>query len=79
MENTTHMKEKTENECREINYKICTSIDMIKLDIVLERMVKNNSISPIESRIFQMQASALLASIRNANNRAFGFPILPPV
>jgi hypothetical protein len=57
---------------RGINYRICTALDILKLDMVLEEMVVSAGLHPTEAQTFLIQAKALLASIRQANDRAFG-------
>jgi hypothetical protein len=60
---------------RSINYRICTSIDLCKLGVVLDDMVDQGLLDKIEARSFSVQAAALLSTIRQANDRAFGKPL----
>jgi hypothetical protein len=61
-----------DDQHRGINYRICTALDILKLDMVLDEMVASAGLHPTEARTFLIQAKALLASIRQANDRAFG-------
>jgi hypothetical protein len=53
---------------REINYKICTAIDLTKVDIVIRKLVEEG-MEPGMAEIFRTQADVLVASLRTENNR----------
>lgn len=53
---------------RELNYKICTAVDLTKMTIVLSEMVKDG-MEPELAEIFKAQSYVLLASIQSENNR----------
>ena len=53
---------------RELNYKICDSMDATKFSIVLEAMVKQG-MKPEMAKIFDAQFQGLQAAVRTENNR----------
>lgn len=53
---------------RELNYKICMAIDLLKIGIVLDEMVAEG-MEPEFVEIFKAQADGLLAAMRSENNR----------
>ena len=53
---------------RELNYKICTVIDLLKITIVLDEMVKDG-MEPNLAKIFKAQSDSLLAALLSENNR----------
>lgn len=69
-----------ENQClhRRLNYDICTAFDMTKIGIVLDQMVAEGVIHANLALAFRVQASGLLASIRGANDQAFGITPATP-
>lgn len=64
---------------RSINYRLCTALDMTKLGIVLDEMVAEHVITPEERRCFHVQAAGLLASMRNANQKAWDEACVTPI
>ena len=64
---------------RRLNYLLCSSIDMIKLGIVLDAMVEAGVIDGHERRCFHVQAAGLLASMRNHVYKSVGEPTVTPI
>jgi hypothetical protein len=57
---------------RNINYELCTALDMVKFGIVLDRMVAEGIIDRVTARNHRVLASSVLTTILNENNRHFG-------
>jgi hypothetical protein len=57
-----------EGNHRELNYKICTAIDLTKVSIVIRKLVEEG-MEPELAKIFETQAEVLLAALRSENNR----------
>lgn len=53
------------------NFKLCNSIDMIGLGIVLEDMVRTGHISQRQADAFEASARGLLATMLTENDRSF--------
>jgi hypothetical protein len=53
---------------RELNYKICTAVDLTKVSIVTRQLVQEG-MAPELAEIFEAQAEVLVASLRTENNR----------
>jgi hypothetical protein len=53
---------------RDLNYRICTAIDLTEITSVLRDMVKEG-MDPDVAGIFLAQADVLVASLRTENNR----------
>jgi hypothetical protein len=62
-----------------LNFRICTALDMIKVGMILDEMVAENVLHPNAAKTFHAQATALLASLRNVNNQAFGLDPQAPI
>lgn len=58
---------------RRFNYDLCTAVDLIKLGVALEKMVKAGRLDPRVADIYKKIAEGLLAALRSENDRAFGF------
>ena len=61
-----------DDQHRRYNFDICRAIDMTKLGIVLDKMVEDGWMDSGMAKIYETQASALLAAIRAENNRCHG-------
>jgi hypothetical protein len=68
LEPVYHTTGSWEGNHREINYKICTAIDLTKVSIVINKMVQEG-MEPELAEIFEAQAGVLVASLRTENNR----------
>ena len=53
---------------RELNFKICTAVDLTKVSIVIEQLERIGML-PETGKILKQQAEVLLASILSENNR----------
>jgi hypothetical protein len=56
---------------RKINYDLCTALDLTKMGIVLDKMVKAG-MHPNLAKLYKVQADALLQQLRSENNRIHG-------
>lgn len=56
---------------RNCNYKLCTSIDITSLGVVLNEMVERGHISEEDAKLYREQAENLLTLLRNINDRGF--------
>jgi len=56
---------------RKYNYKLCGAIDIQKLSVIFEEMIKNGYLHPKLAKIYKAQAESLLAALLSENNRAF--------
>ena len=56
---------------RQINYDLCTALDLTKMGIVLDKMVAVG-MNPQLRELYEAQTGSLLALLRSENNRLFG-------
>ena len=61
-----------DDDYRRVNYRLCTSIDLCKLGIVLDEMVAGGSLHQDEAKAHLAIARGLLAVLRQANDRHHG-------
>ena len=63
--------EKGYDAYRKYNYDLCKAINLTKLGVILDKMVKSGKMNEDLAVIYKAQADALLAALRSENNRAF--------
>lgn len=75
----THWTEKIANHSvvedkrrAQINFKLCNAIDLTKMGIVLDELVKAG-MHPNLATLYKAQADSLLQLMRSENNRIHGF------
>ena len=61
----------SDNLMRRYNYDLCTAIDLTKLGIVLEKMVKSGHVTSKSAELYMDSAGSLLKLLRIENERAF--------